>query len=148
MLPPIHISSKPKKRMNLKPSKKKGYPPCDVSIVSIIQQVDIFHTTIYEGVKFWTNIFIHVDYLVLCTFSIWHYLKSDPCFFYLFLLLFLATPYFVVVVQLCMNESQLKKSTKSKKKWHTWVPPSGLVISPIKCAWMNSATITVWYLSR
>lgn len=123
-LPPHHISSKLNKAMNL------GFY-CFYYTVG-------WHfspTWIYEGFcrefisgptafNFSTNLFAPADYLEICTFTIWHCLKSGP---YLFLV-FIVTSCVVFVVQLGWSESPLKKNTKSRKKWHAWTPSRSLVI--------------------
>ena len=114
-LTPVHISSKP----------NKGYPSCHISIFFYyIIGWHFSHTSIHEKVcsefisgpiafKFWTNLFTSLDYLVICTFSMWHCLKSGPCFCYLFHL-FLVTPCFVVAVQFWMDWIPVKEECLKK----------------------------------
>ena len=142
----------------LKPSENKGVP--SMSYFYCFYYVigwHFSHTSIYEGVnrkfisgpiafKVWSNIFMHVDYLVICTFSMWHYINSGPYFSIFFFFFFLSLLASYLLFSFAWSESQLKKNAKSKKKWHTWATSSGLVLRPINCTWINTVAIIVWYL--
>ena len=78
-LPPIHVSSKPNKRMNFEAFwEKRGILVSSMSYFYYFYYTWHFsHILIYEGVyrkfifepiafKCWSHIFAHVDYLVIC----------------------------------------------------------------------------------